>query len=313
MNKTQFTAILLAFLACLIWSGNFVIAQGVSDWISPMVIAFWRWFIALIFILPISCKHVRKDWPIIVRNWKYLAVMGIVGVGFYNTLIYYSGQYTSTHHMAIISSTAPIGTLLLAGIFGIERLSRYKIIGAACAFIGALVIVTNGDLIAIFSQKWNAGDIILIFSALIWAAWSVAITIKPKALSTWSFLATIITIGVLFLAPLYAWETYRGASTPFTVEAFSIFIYVGVMASVIAWFLWQHCVDTVGPVKTSLIYYSMPVFAGVLAIALLNEPIEQYHVVGFMLVCLGIIISNLRKMGFVKKTKLIKKDGPEAA
>ena len=227
--------------------------------------------------------------------------MGVIGIGFYNTLIYYSGQYTSTHHMAIISSTAPIGTLLLAGIFGIERLSRYKIIGAACAFIGALVIVTNGDLIAIYSQEWNTGDIILIFSAFIWAAWSVAITIKPKALSTRSFLTVIIAIGVLFLAPLYAWDTYHGARTPFTIEAFSIFIYVGVMASVIAWFLWQHCVDTVGPVKTSLIYYSLPVFASVLAIILLNEPIEEYHVIGFMLVCVGIVISNLRKMGLVEK------------
>lgn len=300
MTKPEFSAILIALFACIIWSGNFVIAQGVNEWITPMTLAFWRWLIAFFFILPIGYKYVKRDWHLIKSQFKYLLVMGIIGVGLYNTLIYFAGQFTTTHHIAIVSSAAPIGTLLIAGILGIERLSRYKIIGANCALIGALMVVTHGNPLLVFDQSWNAGDIILIFSTLIWAAWSVAITFKHKDMSTRSFLTVIIAIGTLFLFPLYLWELTYIAPTPFNVEAFGIYLYVGIFASVIAWFAWQHSVETIGSVKTSLIYYTMPVFSGILAILILKEPVETYHVIGFILVCAGIIISNLRKLGFIK-------------
>jgi drug/metabolite transporter (DMT)-like permease len=299
MKRTELFATLIALGACVIWSGNFVIAQGVNDWITPFTLAFWRWLIAFIFVLPIGYKCVCREWGVIKSNLLYLSIMGVIGIGFYNTLIYFAGQFTSTHHLAIVSSTAPIGTLLIAGMLGIERLSRYKVIGAICAFIGALMVVTHGNPLTVFSQDWNSGDIILIFSTLIWAAWSVAITYKPKEMSTRSFLTVIIGIGTIFLFPFYLWEAIYVAPTPFTIEAFGIYLYVGVFASVIAWFAWQHSVETIGSVKTSLIYYTMPIFSGILAIIILNEPIEMYHVIGFVMVCGGIVISNLRKLGIM--------------
>lgn len=301
MTRKELFAILLAFAACMIWSGNFVIAQGVNEWIRPITLGFWRWFFAFLCILPIGIKKTIEEWDIIRRNWKYLTLMGIIGIGIYNTVIYFAGQFTTTHHIAIISCTAPIGTLIIAGVMGVERLSRYKVIGAVCAFIGALVVVTHGNIGNILNQDWNSGDIILIFSTLIWASWSVAVTYKPKELSSRSFLTVIMGIGAIFLLPFYIWEVIYVAPTPFTLEAISIYLYVGIFASVIAWFFWQHSVETVGSVKTSLIYYSMPLFSGLLAILILSEPVEQYHLIGFTMVLLGIFISNLRKLGFVDK------------
>ncbi|MCC3862234.1 DMT family transporter [Pseudemcibacter aquimaris] len=301
MTKKELLAILIALSACVIWSGNFVIAQGVNEWIKPFTLAFWRWLVAFIFILPIGLKATIKEWHLVRDNWKFMVVMGIIGIGFYNTLIYFAGQFTTTHHIAIVSATAPIGTLVIAGIMGVERLSRYKVLGAICAFIGALMVVTHGNPLTVFSQDWNNGDIILIFSTLIWAAWSVAITFKPKEMSTRTFLTAIMGIGTLFLLPCYLWEATYVAPTPFTLEAWGIYAYVGIMASVVAWFAWQYSVDNIGSVKTSLIYYSMPVFSGILAIIILDEPVETYHIIGFVLVCSGIIISNLRKLGIVKE------------
>ena len=301
MTHKELFAIFLAFVACMIWSGNFVIARGVNDWIMPITLAFWRWLFAFVCILPIGYLSVRREWTIITKNWAYLIGMGILGIGVYNTLIYFAGQHTTTHHIAIISSNAPIGTLVIAGLMGVEKLSRYKVIGAICAFSGALVVVTHGNLSSILEQQWNSGDIILIFSTLIWASWSVASTFKPKELSTKSFLTVVMGIGALFLLPFYIWEATFVAPTPLSLEALSIYFYIGVFASVIAWFFWQHSVETVGSVKTSLIYYSMPLFSGLLAIIILSEPVEQYHLIGFTMVLLGITISNLRKLGFVRR------------
>jgi drug/metabolite transporter (DMT)-like permease len=250
--------------------GGQLCARGVHDWIPPITLAFWRWAVAFAFLLPISYPTIHKEWPIIIKHWKYLVTMSAFGVTTFNTLVYFAAHHTSAQHIALISATAPVGTLLLAGLFKIERLSRYKLGGAICAFSGALVVISNGSLSSLFSQSLNFGDKLLLVSALIWASWGVALIFKPKALSTRSFLITLSGIGTLFLTPLYIWETIYVALTPFSFDAWAAYIYLGIGSSVFAWGLWQYSVETIGAIKTSLLYYSLPLFNAVLAITFLG-------------------------------------------
>jgi drug/metabolite transporter (DMT)-like permease len=300
MPKKELTALLLALLACLIWSGNFVIARGAHDFIMPVTLSFWRWLVALVVIIPIGYKHVRKQWPSIKKHWKYFTFMGVFGVALFNTLVYSAGHYTSAHHIALISATAPIWTLLMAGMLGHDKFSRYKVMGALCAFLGALVIISHGKLQFLLDEKWNTGDLILVFSAFLWAVYCVALHYKPKQVTTKSFLTVIIAIGTAALLPFYIWEATTVAPTPFTIEAWSIYLYVGIASSVIAWFAWNHSVHTIGSVKTGLVYYTIPIFSSILAIFLLHEPLANYHFVGFVFVFLGIVLSNLKKVVWVR-------------
>ena len=108
MNKTNLLALLYALIACLIWSGSFIIARGVHEFIPPITLAFWRWVVAMVIIIPIGYRYVIADWPVVKIHWKYFVFMGIFGVGIFNTMVYYAAHYTSAHHIALISSTAPI-------------------------------------------------------------------------------------------------------------------------------------------------------------------------------------------------------------
>jgi len=296
MHKRELIAVAFALMACLIWSGNFIIARGVHEWIPPITLAFWRWFIAFFVTLFFSYKIIKKEWSIICLHWKYLVIMGAFGVSTFNTLIYISAHYTTTHNIALISSTSPVITLLIAGIMRIERLSYYKIIGAICALSGALVVITHGNIYSLFLQEWNKGDLILVACSLIWATWNIAIRLKPEGLSIRSFLTMLMGIGSLALLPFYIWEANYIAPTPFTLQSWTIYLYISILASVIAWFLWQHSIETIGPVRTSLLYYSIPIFSAILAISILDEPLKIYHIIGFILVFSGVVISNLRKL-----------------
>ena len=139
--RNQTIAIALSLLACVLWSGNFFIARGVHEWIPPVTLAFWRWVVAFAVICPLGLPHVLRQWPLIRQHLPFLIGMGVLSVGLYNTLIYIAGHYTNAHNIALIACTAPIWTLFLAGLFGVERLSRFKLGGAICAFIGALVVI----------------------------------------------------------------------------------------------------------------------------------------------------------------------------
>lgn len=302
MPKKEMFAYGLALAACLLWSGNFITARGVHEWIPPLSLAFWRWSVAMLVVLPFGLPHVIRQWPLLRKHWRFMLVMGVSSVSAYNSLIYFAAHYTSSHHIALISSTAPIWTLLLAGLMGTERLSRYKIGGATFAFIGALVIVTRGKPETMLAVGWNTGDMMLLAAAWIWAGYCVLLHYKPKDMHQLTFLTAIFGIGLSCLAPFYFYDITHGNPTPFTGAAWAAYLYVGIAASVLAWLSWNNAVHAIGPVKAGLVYYMIPVFSGVLAVLLLNEPPAFYHFAGFALIFTGIIVSNLRKLGLTRES-----------
>lgn len=293
-------AISIALAACFIWAGNFVIARGVNELIPPISLAFWRWVVAFFALLPFAYAPLKREWHLVLKYWKFTIIMGVVGIAGFNTLVYIAAHYTTAHHIALISSTAPIGTLLIAGVVGIEMLSCNKILGAASALIGALVILSHGELGTITNFVWNKGDLILILTASIWAAWGAAIHYKPKEMSARVFLISQIFVGVVFLIPFYLWENYAVAPAVFTFQAWITYLYIGIGASVIGWLAWQESVRIIGPVKTSLVYYTIPAFSSILAVLTLDESFQLYHFVGFVFIVIGILVSNINKLRNMK-------------
>lgn len=290
-NKPLILAALAALAACVIWSGNFVIARGVHEWIAPFTLSFWRWSVALVALLPFSIMGLKKEWPIVRQNWRYLLIMGTVGVATFNALIYFAAQTTTTSHISIISSTTPIFTLILAAMVGEEKLASPKVFGAMLACIGALVIITQGQVSTLINQSWHGGDVLVVVSSLIWAIWSVGLRFKPKGLSSISFMSVVTMVGVVTLAPFYAWEAQTHTLDLFNLKLWLVFLYVGLFGSVVAWLLWQYSVEQIGSVRTSLIYYSMPVLSSLLAMLVLGETLHFYHAFGFGLVFLGILVA----------------------
>ena len=261
-SNPKLFAILIAFLACAIWAGNFAIARGFNDSVPPIAMAFWRWVVAFFFLLPFT----------------------------------YKAHYTTTHHIALISSTAPIGILLIAGILGFDKFTKNKVIGAISALIGALIVISHGKVLYIFELSWNKGDLILLLTASIWASWGAALHFKPKAMSSRVFLLSQMFFGVLAIFPFFIWEHYNVAQVDHNVKSWIVFLYIGIGASVVAWLAWQKSVEIIGAVKTGIVYYSIPVFSSLLAVIFLSEPLKLYHFIGFIFIFLGILISNKEKI-----------------
>jgi drug/metabolite transporter (DMT)-like permease len=290
------TATFLALLACAIWAGNFIVARGVGTWIPPIGLAFWRWMVALLALLPFALPHLRKELPLIFPVWSAFLVMGILGVGTFNALLYIAASKTTSHQIALISCTSSVWILLLAGLLRHEKLTKLTITGTLVALIGAVIIVTHGHLGTIFSLTFNHGDRLALIAAWLWAVYCILLRYKPAAMHASVFMFSLTVIGLVTLTPFYIYESRHIAVTPFTPGAIGIFLYVGLGASVCAWFAWNSAVSTLGAVKASLIYYCIPVFTAALAITILHEPLALYHLAGFVLVFIGVVISNLRKL-----------------
>ena len=165
----------MLFRSCstAIWSGNFIIARGLNQSISPLGLAFWRWCIASLAILPFALPRLKAGWPIIKRNFSYLSLTSFLGVTLFNTLIYYAGRSTSAINLSLISITFPIFIVLMSRIFFKDPLTLRKCAGIFLVAVGVAVLITKGRLEKLLHIDFALGDLLMLLAALTFASYSI--------------------------------------------------------------------------------------------------------------------------------------------
>jgi drug/metabolite transporter (DMT)-like permease len=282
---------LSAIGATIIWSGNFVVARGLTDSIPPVSLAFWRWMVAIIVFMPFAVRHIASDWDLIKSHLVYLIATSILGVSLFNTLIYIAGHSTTAINLSLIAITFPVFIIILSRIFYGEVITINKWIGILLVVIGILALITKGDWSIMQKISFAKGDLWMLLAALTFAIYSLMVKHKPAQLGAWSFQFATFVIGLLFLAPFYIWEA---VTTDFQIKSidsntlYSI-LYLGIFASLIAFILWAKAIHVVGPTKSSMIYYTLPIFSGILAYVFLGEAIGMLHLLSMLLIVTGII------------------------
>ena len=129
-KNTHTHSMLLGYLfavgATAIWSGNFIVARGLNDAIPPVSLAFSRWVVATMVLLPFAIKNLWTEWPVIKKHFGYFCITSFLGVTVFNTLIYIAGHTTTALNLALIAITFPIFTLLFSRIIYKEVLTIKK-------------------------------------------------------------------------------------------------------------------------------------------------------------------------------------------
>lgn len=101
---------LLLTLTALFWSGNVVLGRAIRADVPPLALAFWRWVVSLLLTLPLALPHLRRQWPLLRRAWKPVVVLGLLGVGTYNTFAYIALQSTPATNVVLLNSVIPVAS-----------------------------------------------------------------------------------------------------------------------------------------------------------------------------------------------------------
>ena len=294
-NKTVGVGVLAALVATIIWSGNYIVARMLNDKVPPMTLSFWRWSVGLLFALPIVIKPLWSQRSLVLTHWKFLTATAISGITIFNTLLYLAGQTSSALNLSLMSLTFPIFTIILARIFLNEKITFKKIVGVLIVLIGVLVLLSGGRLDTLFSLSFAIGDIWMILASLVFAIYSLLLKFKPDEMSGRTLLGATFLIGVLFLVPMYLWDLFFGHPAVYDQTAVLSIGYIGVFASLAAYFLWNYSVEVLGPSPASLIYYSIPLFSGLLAFVILDEQIGWIHLISGVFIVSGIVFATRSK------------------
>lgn len=132
--------------ATAIWSGNFIVACGLSEIVPPISLAFWRWVVAVIVFFPFAVKPLIAERKQLLKNIRYLSVTALLGVTVFNTLIYIAGHTTSAINLSLIAITFPIFIIILSRLFYGELITVNKVFGIILVTGGVVLLITKGEL-----------------------------------------------------------------------------------------------------------------------------------------------------------------------
>lgn len=292
-NQT-YAGIGLALLTVIIWSGNYVIAKGIAKQLPPVSLAFYRWSMASVCILPFAVKKILAQKDIFLQHKNYIVWTALTGVSIFNTFIYLGGHYTSAINLALIGTTsAPVFATFMAAIFLKESISRYRITGMVICITGILYLLCQGSLQKLANFHFGKGDVLVLISAFTFAIYNTLVRKKPAALSPIAFLAVIFTLGSLCLLPFYIFETMHSPAVQWTPNMFYIILYLGIGNSIIAFFCWNASIERLGAAGTALFGNLIPVFSTIEAVLFLGEIFSNIHLISGLLVIGGLIIANI--------------------
>jgi drug/metabolite transporter (DMT)-like permease len=285
--------ILLIALPPLFWAGNFIVGRAIRHDVPPITLAFYRWVIALLILLPFSVMALKRDWRHYLQHPWLILGLSVTGITAFNTLLYIGLQTTAATNGLILNSCVPLVILLLGALFFRQPLRRQQIVGMLLSFSGVLMIVSQGNWQLLLALKFTQGDLIIFSALLCWAFYTQWLKCVPPQISRVGLMTLQMLIGLLLLAPFYAWESSRQAIPQWNLQALLALAYVGIIPSVAAYLLYNACVDRLGPAPAGMSIYLMPVFGVVLSVSLLGELVHWYHLTGIGLIFLGIFAAGM--------------------
>ena len=295
IQKPMLLGFILAIVTVILWSGNFVVARGLSDQILPLSLAFWRWVIAIVFLLPFALKPLLAQKALVKQHLGYLSIVALLGITLFNSLIYYAGQTSSAINLSVIAITFPIFVLILSRLFLAERIGWNKITGIVLVAVGVLALISKGDWSVLTELTFNIGDLWMLLAAFIFAIYSMMLKQKPMGISVPVFQLTSFVLGLVFLLPFYLLERYLLPAKPMNATILLSTLYLGVFSSLLAFSLWTKAASLIGAVNAGMVYYSMPIFSGALAVVLLGEAVSVLHLYSTLLILLGILLAVVYK------------------
>jgi len=292
----------LAVAATVIWAGNFIIARAFNADILPVGLAFWRWVIAVVTLAPFAVRVTIEDWKLVQKHLLYLAVSALLGVTAFNTLIYMAGHTTQAMNLALIAASSPIFIVFMSRLFYGELISLTRAAGIGIAVSGVVLLIAGGSLERLLSISFTIGDLYMLLAAIVFAGYAMLVKSKPPAMHMTTFNFCTFSLGLLFLAPFYALECWNYHPVVFNPSLVLALLYVGILSSVVAFLAWNKAIVLIGPSRTALIYYLIPVFSGIAAWLLLGEAITLVHIFSMLLIVFGIIVTNRTEPGVAERS-----------
>ena len=291
MQNTK--AYLMLVCATLFWAGNFAVGKlAFIENIPPMSLVFFRWSFVWIILLPFTYKEILKNKRIILNNLPLLFFLSLTSVGLFNSFTYLALVHTQVINASLFNTAIPAMIIFLCFLFKIEKTNKFQIFGLIISVLGILSIITKLDLNILLSLDFNKGDLIMIGGVISWGLYSSFLKKKNFTLPLLTLVHVLCTLGLIFILPQFLYELSQGLVVKINTNLGLTLIYLALFPSIGSYYCWAGAVAIIGANRAGIFLSLIPFFSTIMAIIFFNEQFQFFHLIGSILIILGLFLSN---------------------
>ena len=277
-------------------ASNLIVARGGVEHVPPISLAFWRWTVVVLLILPFTYSLLIKNSKVIKKEFNKLFFLGAMGCGVCGAFPFLAGETTTVTNMGIIYTSSPIFIIIISAIFFDEKINLIKIIGLVSCLIGVLAIIIKGDLNLLLNLNFTIGDLWMLAAAIGWALYSIYLFYWKTKLEIFQRFTLIALFEAVSLLPFYIGEEIFFEKTIFSREFYYWVIFAAISPGIIAFTLYTIAQKKLGASLTGFTLYIFTIYGAIYGYFLFGEKFENYHLIGTILVFIGVYLAKKKNV-----------------
>jgi drug/metabolite transporter (DMT)-like permease len=279
----------LLLLMIVGWAANYIAAKIALQSLPAVLLYGIRISMAGVLMAPIYLWDRRRNPPSWgLRDLPLMATIGIFGVSLNQFLFVLGLSRTSVAHAAIFANLSPFLVLMLASAIGLEKVTRWKLVGVVIALAGVILLrVVDAQP---HGTATFLGDFLTFLGALAFAIFTVLG--KPTAKQYGSIAVNTVAYvgGALLMAPVTIWQAMRSPLAAAPWRAWIAVFYMALGPSVICYLIYYYALAHMEASRLSAFNYLLPAMATLLGVWTLGEHITIWSVAAGVVIFSGVYL-----------------------
>lgn len=292
-TRIKIMAWIAVFSTPLLFSTNVVFGKSIVASVPPFTLAFIRWGSVALILTPVMLKAWPKVINFVKQNGTRWTLLGFFGMFMCGGVFYLALSFTTAINGALIYATTPVWAILIQFIWFKRPISLKEILGVSLAFLGVSYILMEGELVRLLGLQFNIGDLLALACAIAWALY--AIFQKHKSVDqmpTFVMLGLIAASGAILLLPMAIYEAMFFNALQIPSHSWINIAGLVFFSSLLAFGGVKYSIKHLGPTVNVLSLYLLPIYGSLLAVIILGETLNFFHIIGTICVLGGVFIAG---------------------
>ncbi|MCB0428752.1 MAG: DMT family transporter [Flavobacteriales bacterium] len=288
LRKEERGAHLALLGANLIYGGNYTVAKGLMpNFIEPLGFVVTRASVALVLFVLVSLRHKRAAFT--AREYGLLALCGMFGVAFNQSLFFSGLALTHEINASIIMISSPIMVVLMGVLVLKEVLTMRKIVGILLGCSGAAFLILYGKDLS-FGSDTLKGDLMVFLNATSYSIYLILVKPMMRKHSPFVVISWIFFFGSLFVLPFGHEQFMHAKWDAMETRQWVGVAYVCIGTTFLAYLLNIVALKTASPSLVSFYIYLQPFFASVIALSLGRDSLTTDKIIAAVLIFTGVFL-----------------------
>ncbi len=263
---------------CMIWGLNWVVMKQANLFFPPILFATYRFLLGSAVLL-IAAYFMKIPLPR-RQDWKWIILGGILQTAFSNAAVQVGMQFLTAGFSSVLSYSMPLWVAIMAHFSLNEKLTKRKMTGVAMGMAGLVVLLNISS-----DGVWWA-ILLTLAGAIAWAFSSILVKLKLQHCDILQYTTWQMAAGALVLS-MYCTIFDQGA-VQWNWLAVGYLLYNGVLASALAFFLWNYILSNTEAGKAAISVLVIPIVGVLSGVILLKEPLHWNTITGIVMILAGI-------------------------